>query len=480
MVCLDTETPSLSKSPAGDLTLQGLAPNPVATDSTPMEADQPEASIPQLDPGQLTPDSTVGELPGYHFSITKGIPGSHVALAFEQQPYLPGVIVLEDDRVLAMISRQIFLERLSQPYGLEIFLKRPIQSFLSITAIGDPFILPATEPIDRAVQRSLQRPNKHLYEPILVEQSNRRWLLIDFQVLLLAQTQILSLQKEELQQANERIQTTQKQMIAQEKLASLGGLTAGIAHEIRNPLNFINNYAELAIDLTEKLLNKFEPHAQDIDPKVAETIRKITTKLNNNAGKIDHYGKRAEKIVSNMLMHYRGGERRWEWANLNELLDESVSLAYHGMRAKDPTFNVSFEKNYDDFTGEVEVVPQDLNRVFINIISNACYALKQKWQEQHDDFVPTIQVSTKSLGDAIVIAIRDNGPGMTQEILSKIFDHFFTTKPSGEGTGLGLSLSYEIVTQQHQGQLEVVSEPGNYTEFLITLPRKNASNISTQ
>jgi signal transduction histidine kinase len=409
-----------------------------------------------------------------------------VAYTFEQQPQLPGVIVLENDRVLTVISRQVFLERLSQPYGLEIFLKRSIRSFLLIVKPGEPLQLSGTERIDEAVEKALERSSKQLYEPILVQDPDQDYRLIDFRVLLLAQTQILSLQKQELEQAYGKIRATQTQMIAQEKLASLGSLTAGIAHEIRNPLNFITNYAELADTLTDKLCKQLEQNQEKtLDQNSKDKIFKIMDKLQNNITKINQYGKRAETIISHMLMHYRGGDRKWEPVKINQILAQSVNLAYHGIRAKDPNFNLTFETDYDDSIEEIEAIPQDLNRVFINLISNACYALQQKCkisqessdlpshpsEDQSHAFSPLIRIKTENLQDQVRISIQDNGSGIPAEVIPKIFDHFFTTKPSGEGTGLGLSLSYEIITQ-HQGHIEVRSEVDRYTEFMITLPKK--------
>lgn len=277
----------------------------------------------------------------------------------------------------------------------------------------------------------------------------------------------------ELQQINDKLQATQQQMIAQEKMASLGSLTAGIAHEIRNPLNFVNNFAELSVDLTQELLELIEEQKDDLDPELVADFTDIIGDLSTNANKINHHGKRAEKIVSSMLLHSRGSEGRWEAMDINNLLAEAVNLAYHGMRAKDSTFNVTFDTDYDDTIGQVKIIPPDLNRVFLNIVGNACYAVHQKKQAMESDFTPLIKIRSKNLGNQVEIKIRDNGYGMTKEVIDKIFDHFFTTKPTGEGTGLGLSLSYEIITQEHQGELKVESEPDIYAEFTIILPQSN-------
>ncbi len=278
---------------------------------------------------------------------------------------------------------------------------------------------------------------------------------------------------EELQQTNEKLKATQKQMIAQEKLASLGSLTAGIAHEIRNPLNFVNNFAQLSVELTEELSLEINEQKEKLDTEATESITDIIDILHTNVSKIEHHGKRAEKIVANMLLHARSGEHNWKNSNLKELLDEVVNLAYHGIRAKDTCFNVIFDTDYDESIGQIKVVPEDISRAFLNIISNACYAVQQKQKELDTGFTPVIKIRTKNQGEQVEISIRDNGLGMTPEVRERIFEHFFTTKPTGEGTGLGLSLGYEIIVQQHQGTLDVQSQPGDYAEFIITLPRNN-------
>ena len=284
-------------------------------------------------------------------------------------------------------------------------------------------------------------------------------------------TQELQDKHQSLSQTLAKLQATQKQMIAQEKLASLGSLTAGIAHEIRNPLNFINNFAELSVELTEELLEELEAQKYTLDPEVIEELSDIVSDLSINANKINHHGKRAEKIVNNMLLHSRNGENHWEFTDINSLLAEAVSLAYHGMRAKESTFNVTFETDYDQTIGNLKIVPQDINRVFLNIVGNACYAVHKKKQEVGEYFSPVIKVKSRNLGEKIEIRIRDNGNGIKSEVIEKVFNHFFTTKPTGEGTGLGLSLSHEIITQEHQGELKVESEFGVYAEFIIVLPK---------
>jgi signal transduction histidine kinase len=272
-------------------------------------------------------------------------------------------------------------------------------------------------------------------------------------------------------ETNERLVSTQAQMISQEKLASLGALTAGIAHEIKNPLNFVNNFAELSVDLADELMEELEGYKAQIDAEIIEEIADIVDTLKANVSKIEHHGKRADKIVANMLMHSRSGQGSWEQVNINELVAEAINLAYHGMRAKHSDFNLTFDNDYDSSLAPIKASPQDLNRVFLNIASNACYAIHKRQLAEDESFKPLLKIRTQSKGDQVEIHIRDNGTGMSAEVREKVFDQFFTTKPTGEGTGLGLSLSYSIIVEQHKGSLKVDSDPGVYTDFVVTLPK---------
>lgn len=278
------------------------------------------------------------------------------------------------------------------------------------------------------------------------------------------------LRGEELEKTNKKLVSTRSQMIAQEKLASLGSLTAGIAHEIKNPLNFVNNFAELSVELTQELAEEFESQKEQLDPAFVEEISEMIGMLKENVSKIDSHGKRADKIVANMLQHSRNGESEWTAVNINELVAEAINLAYHGMRAKQSDFNLDFDNDYEDSIGMTTVSAQDLSRVFLNIASNACYAIYQRQLTEGEDFKPLLKVRTRKQEDNIVIHIRDNGHGMSPEVKAKVFDQFFTTKPTGEGTGLGLSLSYNIVVEQHKGTMDVESVEGLYTDFIITIP----------
>jgi signal transduction histidine kinase/ligand-binding sensor domain-containing protein len=285
------------------------------------------------------------------------------------------------------------------------------------------------------------------------------------------QAEELAASNEQLEEKNAEIIKTQEQLIMQEKLASLGALTAGIAHEIKNPLNFVNNFAELSIDLMKDLREDISKQEGVLDPKAAANIQDILTDLEHNAAKINEHGKRADSIVRGMLMHSRGKTGERMPTDINTLLDEYVHLAYHGLRALDTNFNIGIETDYDKSIAPIEVVPQDLSRVFLNIVNNACYAANERKKESADGFAPKLYVKTKDLGSRVEIRIRDNGKGIPPEIRDKIFEPFFTTKPTGKGTGLGLSLSYDIVVKQHHGEIKVDSKPGEYTEFIILLPK---------
>lgn len=270
-------------------------------------------------------------------------------------------------------------------------------------------------------------------------------------------------QKEDLQRALTELKATQTQLIHREKLASLGELTAGIAHEIQNPLNFVNNFAEASEDICDEL-------QEELDKGNLEEIPAIVSDLKQSLEKIHHHGKRADSIVKGMLQHSRssGGER--QLADINALADEYLRLSYHGLRAKDKSFNADLITDFDPKLGKVEVVPQDLGRVLLNLFNNAFYAVHERNKNAQNGYQPEVKVSTKSVGDKIEICIRDNGTGIPATVIQKIFQPFFTTKPTGEGTGLGLSLSYDIITKGHRGELKVDTQDGSFTEFLISLP----------
>ncbi|MDJ0508598.1 MAG: AAA family ATPase [Crocosphaera sp.] len=288
----------------------------------------------------------------------------------------------------------------------------------------------------------------------------------------------VQLRTKEIQERNQQLNTTlaklkatQDQIIAQEKLASLGALTAGIAHEIKNPLNFVNNFAELCVELTEELEEEIVTQKEKLDPETIEYIEEILDDIKNNSHKIHEHGQRADKIVHGMLMHSKGKPGQRQLTNINNLLSESVNLAYHGMRVKDSSFNIKIETNYEPNLPEINIVPQDISRVFLNAINNACYTVHEKKKISEEEFIPTLTVATKAENQQIKIIINDNGRGIPQEIIDKVFNPFFTTKPTGQGTGLGLSISYDIIVQGHQGEILIESKENTSTQLTIILPQ---------
>ena len=254
--------------------------------------------------------------------------------------------------------------------------------------------------------------------------------------------------------------------------ASLGQLTAGIAHEIKNPLNFVNNFAGLSVELLDELKETAAPAIAGLAEDERADVDEIVGMLTGNLEKIAEHGRRADGIVKSMLEHSRGvsGERRE--VDLNALVEEALNLAYHGARAQDASFNITLERGFDRGLAPIELAPQEMTRVFLNVFGNGFYAATKRARGNGGAaYRPTLQVSTRDLGEAVEIRVRDNGTGITSEIKDKLFQPFFTTKPTGEGTGLGLSISWDIVTQQHGGTIAVDSREGEFTEFTIRLPR---------
>jgi PAS domain S-box-containing protein len=268
------------------------------------------------------------------------------------------------------------------------------------------------------------------------------------------------------------LRDAQASLLHAQKMAALGQLTAGVAHEIKNPLNFVNNFAGLSVDLLVELKEAMAPalsaaHA-DQRAEINETIDVLTT----NLAKIAEHGRRADGIVNSMLAHSRGSNCDWHSVDLNALVEEALNLAYHGARAQDRSFNITLDCDLDRNLAPIEVVPQDVTRVFLNLLGNGLYAVSQRKREADDAFHPVVHVATRDLGDSVEILVRDNGIGIPREHHDRVFQPFFTTKPTGEGTGLGLSISYDIITQQHGGTIAVDSEVGVFTEFTVRLPRR--------
>ena len=277
----------------------------------------------------------------------------------------------------------------------------------------------------------------------------------------------------ELAASLERLRNTQDRLVQTQKLASLGQLTAGIAHEIKNPLNFVNNFSGVSAELIDELQEALKDVS--LNEKRRKEINELTNMLRGNLDKVVQHGKRADAIVKNMLLHSREGSGEHRPVDINALVEESLNLAYHGARAEKQGFNITLERSFDPTTGEADVFPQDITRALLNLILNGFYAAtKRKAEANGGNYEPTLSAATKNLGDRLEISIRDNGIGIPPEVKEKIFNPFFTTKPAGEGTGLGLSISHDIIVKQHGGSIEVETRPGEFTEIRVILPRAAA------
>src|SRR4051812_36757661 len=280
--------------------------------------------------------------------------------------------------------------------------------------------------------------------------------------LLQKQKQATDIQKSKTEQALAELKSTQSQLIQSEKMASLGELTAGIAHEIQNPLNFVNNFSEINKELLEELKS-------ELIEGTKEDAISIANDVIQNLEKINHHGKRADAIVKGMLQHSRANTGKKELIDINALADEYLRLSFHGLRAKDKEFNATIETNFDEGSGKIEVVPQDIGRVLLNLYNNAFFAVNKERKDVDGKYGPTVSVTTKRLNDKIEIKVKDNGIGIPQKVVEKIFQPFFTTKPTGQGTGLGLSLSYDTI-KAHGGEIKVESQEGVGAEFIVQLP----------
>ena len=270
-------------------------------------------------------------------------------------------------------------------------------------------------------------------------------------------------EKKRAEDALKELQLTQQQLVHAEKMASLGELTAGIAHEIQNPLNFVNNFSDVSRELLEEMIDELKKgDVEEVDAIAQDVIQ--------NLEKIVHHGQRADSIVKGMLQHSRSGDGKKEPTDLNPLADEYLRLAYHGLRAKDKSFNATMETDFDPDLPEVNVIPQEIGRVLLNLITNAFHAVTERKQIEPKGYEPTVWVSTKKTKQGVHISVRDNGGGIPETIRDKIFQPFFTTKPTGEGTGLGLSMSFDIVTKGHGGTLTCTTQEGEGSEFIVNLP----------
>ena len=314
-------------------------------------------------------------------------------------------------------------------------------------------------------KEKIRRQQEELERKILEDQKNS----LENQVA--ERTAELTQQKEALEKTVIELKTTQTQLIHAEKMASLGELTAGIAHEIQNPLNFVNNFSEMSVELIQELRSPLTPEGGMLDGEKIDM--ELLDDIIQNLEKISHHGKRASSIVKGMLEHSRTSSGVKELTDINALADEYLRLSYHGLRAKDKSFNADFKTDFDETLPKIEIVSQDFGRVLLNLINNAFYAVGKREKEGRktgESFKPIVIIRTQNINNQIVIKISDNGTGMPEAVKAKIFQPFFTTKPTGEGTGLGLSLAYDIVTKGHNGTIDVTSVEGEGTEFIIKLP----------
>jgi signal transduction histidine kinase len=277
----------------------------------------------------------------------------------------------------------------------------------------------------------------------------------------------------DLAKSLEDLRTTQDRLVQTQKLASLGQLTAGIAHEIKNPLNFVNNFSGVSAELIDELQDTLK--GIPFDDKARSELNELTNTLRSNLDKVVQHGKRADAIVKNMLLHSHQGSGEHRPVAINSIVEESLKLAYHGARAEKQNFNIMVEQSFDPVAGEADVFPREITRVLLNLISNGVYATRNKALPGTEIYKPTLIASTKDLGDRVEIKIRDNGTGIQPDVKEKMFNPFFTTRPAGEGTGLGLSISHDIIVKQHGGSIEVDTAPGEFTEVRIVLPRTATS-----
>ena len=440
----------------------------------------------------LSVNGTVGDLYIWRCVVAADTTGEAIGSLLQDHPGLPGVIVTGTQGGVRVVSRRNYMERLtSTKFARDVYLNRPIAVLAQRIGIIGRMLLTPGERIDDAARRALDRPADEAYEPLLVEFPNGEHGLLSFDLLLRAQSQILLLAFEEkerllseiktyadtLEATLEQLRSTQDRMVQSEKMASLGQLTAGIAHEVKNPLNFVNNFAGLSVELLEELKEEAEPGIATLDQDTRAEIDETIELLTGNLEKIAEHGKRVDGIVKRMLEHSRGvtGERRE--VDINCLIDEALNLAYHGARAQDQSFNITLERDFGAAIAPIELAPQEMTRVCL--VADADFdrvaeIARRHRQRRLELSLPRLSRSLSGSVEAVTKQV-DNGTGIPAEIRDKLFQPFFTTKPTGEGTGLGLSISYDIVTQQHGGTIEVDSEVGTFAEFAVRLPRGRQS-----
>jgi signal transduction histidine kinase len=343
-----------------------------------------------------------------------------------------------------------------------------IDDYLDIAVLFSIVWMIAMVFISRKQQRALQKEHEKTQQ----EEEQRKWMAAkkdELEKIVGERTAELRKQKEQVETTLNELRSTQAQLIQSEKMASLGELTAGIAHEIQNPLNFVNNFSEVNAELIDEM-------KEAIDKGNIEQVKAIADDIKDNQKKINHHGKRADAIVKGMLQHSRNSSGEKELTDINALTDEYLRLAYHGLRAKNKSFNATLHTNFDENIGKINIIPQDVGRAILNLFTNAFYSVSEKKKRIENNYEPVVAISTSLIAAAagknakVEIKVKDNGLGVPQKVVDKIFQPFFTTKPTGEGTGLGLSLSYDIITKGHSGEMKVETKEGEFAEFTILLP----------
>ncbi|TGE08312.1 sensor histidine kinase [Hymenobacter fodinae] len=399
--------------------------------------------------------------------------------AMQQTRRAVGIIATGFAIALVLLVLFGYLARFHQAVLQAQLLSVPVHTLLTFPAFLSPVLaislfLARQFALDSRLLKIKLNQVRLLSEQTLAQQREK-------QVLLAQQNETLEHQVQQRTAALQRtllhLQTTQDQLVQREKMASLGELTAGIAHEIQNPLNFVNNFADVAIEL---LLELKEGPLPALPPPDNDNAQELIDELTQTLDKIRTHGHRADAIVRGMLEHSRASTGQRQPTNLNALCDEYLHLAYHGLRAKDPAFSAALVTDFSPNLGSIELVPQDIGRVLLNLFNNAFYAVQKRKQQQEKDYMPEVRVRTRRTDDTVAVVVRDNGTGIPASVVDKIYQPFFTTKPAGEGTGLGLSLSYDIITKIHRGTLRVDTKEGQYTKFTVSLPVGQGSEVPAQ
>jgi signal transduction histidine kinase len=373
--------------------------------------------------------------------------------------------------LLGMVS--LLMELAIMSWVLRQQITRPLLAFIQATdtvAAGDFKVELDTSRKDELGQ--LTRAFRLMADEVQRREEALRQANTGLEQRVEERTRELQEKNEELGRAMKQLRDTQKQLVVQERLASLGTLTAGIAHELKNPLNFVNNFAEISSRLTDELTASLDSQRSLLDAAVLEEVDEVLTELRRNMSKIREHGNRSNQIINGMLLHARESSGQRELADLHEVLKKGIHLGYHGSRAKAPGFELSIQTDFDPQVSKVELVVPEILRVLVNVVDNACYSMQQKKRALGDTFAPRLDVRTRDKGERVEVRLRDNGTGIPNALIDKVFNPFLTTKPAGVGTGLGLSISHDIIVGYHHGDIRLESVEGEFTELTIELPKR--------